>query len=361
MYSVDLVCDNAAFRALEGEWNDAVVRAGIPHPFLRHEWVRTWWDAFGAGSRLHILVVRNDGQTAAIAPLMFERAYMYGVPVRRLRLVHNDHTPRTDVIVCDRREETYRALWHALQEGRQRWDVLQLSQLPGDSPSRDILRGFAAADRHPTGIWESGAAPYLELPASISAKLRQNVRNRLNRLSQIGEVRFEVIDEASAIKAGSEDVQRLEESGWKQSEGTAIASDPAVQRFYTLLMERASQCPWLRLLFLSVNGRRIATSVAAIYDNRLFLLKTGYDPEFAKCSPFKLLTSFALQHATETGLSELDFLGDTEPWKLEWTSTARPHDWLFVFAGTPRGRLLHPLKFQVIPAIRACTSQHSRA
>ena len=86
--------------------------------------------------------------------------------------------------------------------------------------------------------------------------------------------------------------------------------------------------------------------------NRLFLLKTGYDPEFAKCSPFKLLTYFAVQHAFETGLREVDFLGDTEPWKLEWTSTTRPHDWLFVFSGTPRSRLLHPLKFQFVPAFR---------
>jgi CelD/BcsL family acetyltransferase involved in cellulose biosynthesis len=286
---------------------------------------------------------------------------MYGVPVRRLRLIHNDHTPRTDIIMCDRREETYLAVWHAIQESPLRWDVLQLSQLPGDSPTRDVVRALASADRHATGVWESGAAPYLDLPATIGAKLQQNVRNRLNRLSQIGEPRFEVLEDRAAIAAGRDDAQRLEESGWKQSEGTAIASDPAVQRFYALLMDRAPECPWLRLLFLSVNGRRIAASVAAIYGDRLFLLKTGYDPGFAKCSPFKVLTWFAMRHACEAGLTQLDFLGDAEPWKLEWTPKARPHDWLFVFAGTPRGRLLHPLKFQVIPAIRACTSRHSRA
>jgi CelD/BcsL family acetyltransferase involved in cellulose biosynthesis len=368
MYSVELVSDNAAFGALEQEWNDAVERARIPHPFLRHEWVRTWWEAFGAGRQLHILVVRQAGRVSAIAPLMFERAHMYGVPVRRLRLLHNDHTPRADVIVCDQREDTYRALWHAIQESRQRWDVLQLSQLAADSRSRDIFRSLAVADRHATGIWQNGAAPYLKLPASwkalsdtLSSKFRQNLRNRLARLTQIGEPRFEVLEDASEIRAARDDAQRLEESGWKHTAGTAIASDPAVQRFYTLMMERAAGCPWLRLLFLSVNGRRIATSVAAIYDSRLFLLKTGYDPEFAKCSPFKLLTCFAVQHACGAGISEIDFLGDTEPWKLEWTSTTRPHDWLFVFAGTPRGRLLHPLKFQLVPALRACTSQHSRA
>jgi CelD/BcsL family acetyltransferase involved in cellulose biosynthesis len=300
---------------------------------------------------------------------MFERAQMYGMPVRRLRFLQNDHTPRTDVIVAGHRDAAYGALWHAIQDGGERWDVLQLSQLPSDSITRDRFRQLAAFDGRQTGVWASGAAPYLKLPGTwdayangLSAKFRQNLRNRLGRLAHIGQPELEVLADPDGIRRGGADAQRLEDSGWKGTQGTAIASDPSVHRFYTLLTERAEECPWLRLLFLSVGGRRIATSYAAVYANTLFLLKTGYDPEFAKCSPFKLLTYFAVRYAFEQGYSELDFLGDTEPWKLEWTSTTRLHDWLFIFAGTPRGRLLHPLKFQVVPALRrTCSFQPSRA
>jgi hypothetical protein len=373
MYSVDRVSDKAAFLALEGEWNAAVERAAVPHPFVRHEWVRMWWEAFGASHQLNILVVRHAGRVCAIAPLMFERAQMYGMSVRRMRFLQNDHTPRTDVIVVnegpDRFDDSYRALWHGMLDGGPRWDVLQLSQIPGESSSREKFGQCAAAAGRQTGVWESSAAPYLRLSSTwdaylqgLNAKFRGNLRNRLGRLSELGEPALEVLADAEAIRGGRADAQRLEASGWKATAGTAIASDQSVQRFYTLLTERANECPWLRLLFLSVGGRRIATSYAAVYANRLFLLKTGYDPEFAKCSPFKMLTYFALQHAFEQRYSEFDFLGDTEPWKLEWTSTTRPHDWLFVFAGTPRGRLLHPLKFQVVPALRrTCSSQPSRA
>jgi CelD/BcsL family acetyltransferase involved in cellulose biosynthesis len=370
MYSVDRVSDKATFLAMQGEWNDAVERAAVPHPFLRHEWVRMWWEAFSTDAQqLHILVVRRDSRVCAIAPLMFERVHMYGMPVRRVRFLENDHTPRTDVIVADNVEDSYTAMWHAIHDASPRWDVLLLSQIPGDSNSRDKFRQLAAIEGRRTGIWENGAAPYLRLSSTWDAylngrgaKFRQNLRNRLGRLAQLGEPSLEVLADADAIRAGRAEAQHLEESGWKATEGTAITSDPSVQRFYTLLAERADECQWLRLLFLSVGGRRIATAFAAVYANRLFLIKTGYDPEFAKCSPFKLLTYFALQHAFEQGYDEFDFLGDTEPWKLEWTSTTRPHDWLFIFGGTPRGRLLHPLKFQVVPALRrTCSSQHSRA
>jgi CelD/BcsL family acetyltransferase involved in cellulose biosynthesis len=369
MYSVDLVSDNHAFAALEGEWNDAVDRAGVAHPFLRHEWLRAWWDAFGDSDsqKLHVVVIRRGGRVCAIAPLMFERAQMYGVPVRRLRFLQNDHTPRADVIVTEAGDGSYRAIWQTLKDDGRHWDVLQLSQLPPESASRDIFRQLAAFDGQQTGVWESGAAPFLRLGSSwsaykesLSAKFRQNLRNRLGRLTQFGEPAFEVVRDPAGIRESRADAERLEESGWKATEGTAIRADCRVRNFYALLTERTDKCAWLRLLFLSVGGQRIAAAYAAVYANRLFLLKTGYDPAFAKCSPFKLLTSFAIEYAFSQGLSELDFLGDTEPWKLEWTSTTRPHDWLFVFAGTPRGRLLHPLKFQVVPALRSCTSRHSR-
>ena len=144
-----------------------------------------------------------------------------------------------------------------------------------------------------------------------------------------------------ARRAGidQDDAWRLEASGWKKESGTAITSDPAVHRFYASLIERGTAAGWLHLLFLRVGDTRIATSYGATFDGRLMLFKTGYDPDYATCSPFKLLTYFALQDAYAKGLVELDFLGDAEPWKMEWTSTVRGHDWMFVFARNGRARV----------------------
>ena len=85
---------------------------------------------------------------------------------------------------------------------------------------------------------------------------------------------------------------------------------------------------------------------------RLSFFKTGYDPEYSKYAPFKLLTYFTIRDGFSAGLREVDFLGDNEPWKLEWTSTTRPHDWLFVFGHSARGRLAHAAKCRVVPAIK---------
>ena len=355
---VDCVSDYGRFLALESEWNDAVDRAAIPHPFLRHEWIRTWWDAFGTAAQLYILVVRRQGRIAAIAPLMRDRTAMYGIPVRRIRFIQNDHTPRTDFIVASEHEDSCRAVWNTLKADRS-WDVLQLSQFESASPTARCLRALATGDGHRVGMWKSGDSPYLTLTgtwdnyfASLPAKFRSNLRNRLSRLVKLGEPTLEILTNRDAIVAAQDDAYRLEASGWKQESGTAITSDQAVHRFYSSMIDRGTAAGWLHLLFLRAGEKRIATSYGATFNGRLMLFKTGYDPEYHTCSPFKLLTYLALQDAYSKGLAELDFLGDAEPWKLEWTSEVRGHDWMFVFARNGRARFLHSLKFQWGPELK---------
>ena len=78
--TVETITDERVFRALQAEWDDVVDRAQIGHPFLCHDWLRTWWECFGADAQLHLIVVRAGGRIVAIAPLLFERARMYGMP-----------------------------------------------------------------------------------------------------------------------------------------------------------------------------------------------------------------------------------------------------------------------------------------
>lgn len=355
--TTEIVTDMPRFLVLEREWNEAVARAGVTHPFLRHEWFRTWWECFGAGRDLHVAIVRSGSTIIAVAPLMIEQVQMFGLPIRKLDFLHNDHTPRADWIIAGPPHQAYEGIWSALRASREQWDLLQLSRVADDSRTLASVAALAIRDDCPAGTWRGDVSPYLTLTGtwdgyydSLSAKFRSNLRNRLARLTRLGEPRLEIIDRPGA--ADCQDAVRLEASGWKNESSTSISSDEAVHRFYTRLADRAAESGWLRLMFLTVAGRRIATSYGSVFKHRLFLFKTGYDPDYATCAPFKLLTYFAIRSAYAEGLCEVDFLGDAEPWKLEWTSTSRAHDWLYVFAGTWRARLLHSLKFQVVPELK---------
>jgi CelD/BcsL family acetyltransferase involved in cellulose biosynthesis len=359
--SVEVVSDLTTFLRLEAEWNAAVERAGVPHPFLRHEWMVTWWECFGRpDQRLHLIVARAQGRIVAIAPLLWEKTRIYGVPLRRLRTLDNDHTPRIDFIVADRSEEAYRAIWQSLLRTSGQWDLIQLNQIPGESPTLATLARLAAADGYRSDVWHGERSPHLSLDGTWEhyldtrgAKLRQNLRNRIGRLARFGgAIDVEVLHRARDIQEARGDAFRLETSGWKRATGTAIVSDRAVQRFYSLMLQRGADRGWLELSFLTVDGRRIATALTARYQGRLFLVKTGYDPTYEKCAPFKILTYLTLRNGFESGLAEMDFMGDAEPWKLEWASALRSHEWLFIFPDRYRSQFVRLIKFHVVPTLK---------
>lgn len=356
---VETVSDYEALLALGPAWNRLVDEAEIDHPFLRHEWIVTWWESFGTGKQLHVLVVKANGEPVAIAPLMLWRGPLYGLMVRRLELIANVHSQRADFIVGRWADEVYRALWDCLARQRGMWDVLVLPQLPAGSPTLTSLPRLAAVDGCRSGIWPSTDSPCLSLRGTFEAYLgglarkhRSNLRNRLKRLGQVGEVALEVVSHGPQLGEAFEEGLRLEALAWKGRAGTAIRCHSELHLFYGRLAARAARRDWLRLHFLTVGARRIAFAYMLCFKKRLFLLKPGYDPAYAAYSPSSLLLYMVLCGAFAAGIDAFEFLGEKDAWKLDWTSAVRPHSWLFVFTDTPRSRLLHFAKFRLLPRIK---------
>ncbi len=357
--TVEVISDFESFRALEPVWTRLLQESPIDNPFLSHEWVRTWWESFGDGRELRILVVKDRQEAVAIAPLMLSQRRMYGFAVRCLGFVYNAHTPRCDFIIASRPGEVYRAIWNYLRTENEMWDVLELCQLPAASPTLEELSLLAPEDGFFVERWHSLDSPYLRLQdswdgyfRSLDRKHRQNLRRRLKRLEELGKVELEVISSGPQLEGALEDGLRLEGSGWKEKGGTAISSRPEVRSFYTELAGTASRCGWLRLCFLKTHGLRVAFGYFLAYKDNYYLLKQGYDPQYSAYSPFNLLCYLLLPDVFAGRIAELDFLGETEGWKLDWTAEVRPHYWLYIFPGTPGLRLIRWLKFSLIPRLQ---------
>jgi CelD/BcsL family acetyltransferase involved in cellulose biosynthesis len=357
--TVEPVTDYQAFLALEPLWNRLVDEAGIDSPFVRHEAVRTWWECFGAGRELHILLVKAGEDPIAIAPLMLCKRRLHGLTLNVLEFISNVFVERFDFIIGRWPKEAYRAMWTYLRLRKGLWDVLLLHQLQAGSRSSEELMRLAAEDGVLTGLRQTAESPYLPLVGSwesyfkgLDSKHRSNLRNRLKRLGRLGQASLEVVPPADDLAGALEDGFRLEAAAWKGQAGTAIQTQPQVRRFYTQLAGVAAQRGWLRLSFLNLDGRRIAFGYYLEYRNKLYLLKPGYDPEYAPYSPSNLLCYLVLRDAFERGVGELDFLGSADAWKLDWTGAVRSHYCLYVFADRLRTRLLYWTKIRLVPRLK---------
>ena len=357
---VEVITDYRSFLKLEPEWNRLVLEAGLEFPFVRHEWIRADWDCFNPASTLHIIVVHDGRRPLAIAPLMRERVIMYGLPVHRLRGIGDVYTERFDFILCDRPEECCAAIWEYLADHAHEWDVLELRQLPADSATLEMFPPPANRTQCAVSRWPSSESPFVAVRGDwdtyykgLKKTHRHDMKKRIANLERQGPLELEVILSDACMDRDFEDALRLESSAWKAAEGTAINSRRDSTSFYQDVIKMAVRNGWLRLYFLKVGGTRIAVRIALFFKNKLFMLKTGYDPQYASFAPGHVLSMKILEEAWRLKLQEVEFLGDAERWKLDWASGLHRHFWLFIFPPRIKSRLLYHLKVSLMPRIKA--------
>ena len=357
---VETISDPNRLADLGPEWDTLAAESGLDHPFLTHDWVSAWWEAFGAGRTLQVLVVRDAGRAIAIAPLMRGRTRFCGLPLTSLETVGNDHTPRNGFLVLPGRGDAWQALWETLSRRGRGFDLLLLRQLAADSPTLVAMKRLGRDTGWLEGRWPSLESPMLRPEGAafgdylntLSSKYRAYLRNKERRAEKLGETVLETITNEADLDAALADGVRIEGSGWKGKEGTAIASEEATLRFYSLLAKRMARRGWLRMHFLTIAGRRAAFEYTLRFANRDFMLKAGYDTEYAPVSPSTLLVRGVLEQSFGAKVEEFDFLGGLDGWKTCWTKTSRAHEWLYLLPPSLPLRVAHAAKFRLAPRLR---------
>ena len=161
-FQVKVISDADEFNAMGPQWDSLVSRAGISHPFLSHTWLRTWWEAFGHGCRLHVVTVWDHANLLAAAPMQRITMKFYGVPVDAITSIYNPHTPRFDFILFRRALELlYKLIWTHLSEVG--CDVVVLQQVPEESKTLTSIQQLAQGDQWAAGSWEARRSPYIRL------------------------------------------------------------------------------------------------------------------------------------------------------------------------------------------------------
>lgn len=294
------------------EWDDLADRCEVA-PFARPGWIAALAGAFGGSLRL--VAVRRGGELVAVAPFLAGRART--TPT-------NWHSPWFEIAAVD--GEARRAAWSAMIDA----PAVSIDHVLEGSDDAAAIDDVLAARGGRVAVRERQRPPYLDLghgweqmEAAMSSNLRGDTRRRARRLAERGEVAFEVITEPSDLDAALDEGFAVEGSGWKTRAGTAVSSDGHTERFYRAIAAWAAPRGMLRLCFLRVDGAPVAFDLSLEAGGRHYLLKTGYDEEWSKLSPGKVLRREVIRHCVESGVSTYEFTGDATPWKLAWTDDAR--------------------------------------
>jgi len=155
--------------------------------------------------------------------------------------------------------------------------------------------------------------------------LREDLKRARKKAEAHGEVRSETVFSTceEELLAHLSKGFRIEASGWKGRNGTAILSSESRKQFFERFACSAWRDGTLRLSFLYINEVAVAFQFAIESSNSFWLFKIGYDENYEQCSPGNLLLGESIEGAARNGLGQYHLLGKEEPWTKRWSTATR--------------------------------------
>lgn len=327
---IEPVFEPDQFRALGEQWNALLAVSPADTIFLTWEWISTWWDVYGANSRLYVLSMRDeDGVLVGIAPLRIRRRSRLGGLVR-LRVVEfigtgGDVTPEyLDLIARPGYEAAVAdAVADVLTQDRS-IDAIDLRVCPNTSACLARLsQRLAEQHRGLVQLRLDSTCPAMRLPqswdvywASRSRNHRKKLREYERRCERELAARVRLTATPEEIEPDMLTLTRLHHERWN-NRSRAFQSGQYREfhlRLARLLMKRDA----LRLFSLETGTQAVASLYCFAYNGRYYYYQAGRDPGYARYRVGLVLLHRAIAQAIAEGCHTFDFLSGDEDYKYTW-------------------------------------------
>jgi CelD/BcsL family acetyltransferase involved in cellulose biosynthesis len=360
--AVTLARTNDEFAGLAPEWNRLHDKATVASVFTSWVWQFNWWQVYGAGQPLRILVASQGGDVVGILPLYVQAISMLGVPVRLLRLVGTGGDTHPDDLgtILDPVRGQAAALQLARAALRLRdGDVLLLSDLAADCPLRAAVESEARLAGRAVLAGVSEKIAFVRLPRtwdaylqSLSSHHRLGVRYKRRKATRSHAVRFFVWEDPARLDSVFDRLAELHRRRWQASGGSTSFSSAQYLEFHRRVMKACLPRGWLRLYCLELDGEIAAIVYCYRFRNVVYCMQSGFDPGKGKLKLGSVLLGHAFEHAIGEGNHIFDFLRGEHGYKDQLATDYRSTFCVRVFRATPGG-LAYRLRRVWLPVLKA--------
>jgi len=345
---VGVVAQYDQLAEIRQDWDALVERASSDGLFLTWDWVTAWWRCYGKplGAKLHVVTFRNaSGALVGLAPL-----YLIGSGTRNTgsmgRLIHGttlrflgsgaDTSPDyLNVLALPGLEKDVATALakHLTGKHRPGWEAMLLTDMLEDAIMtetlyRSLTREFdarAIVRRIPDSVCPYVAlAPSAEIhSATISRKLRHNIRARRRKLEEEYASRFYLWDDGNTVSDAMEHLARLHRKRFKAKGERHSFSTPEYVAFHKEVAQQFLRLERLRLYCLEARGQIVAMLYCFRYGDRIYHFQSGFDPDWSSAGVGQVLISYAVEHAIGEGARRFDFLKGEYAYKSDWATGRR--------------------------------------
>ncbi len=306
---IEIIKTTEQLEELADEWNELLSCCSASHvPFLRHEYMSTWWKTLGGGewqqAELFTLIGRDEaGTMLGIAPLFYANNQDN---LKSLLLLGSiEISDYLDLIVSEERlAEFIESIFNFLDSEKViQWQALDFNNIPDTSPTLTLLKQ-AAIQRGWNYTQETlQPCPYIPIPgdwelylSNIDKKQRHEIRRKMRRAENHElPVRWYIVEEEDILDQEIEAFLLL------------MAQDPEKDKFLTQIMRSqmrqaihaAFRAGWLQLAFLEIDGEKAAGYLNFDYNGHIWVYNSGLRFDYRELSPGWVLLGYLLKWAND--------------------------------------------------------------
>lgn len=313
-------------------------------------WFDIWLTAFGA-EHSGIWRPSQSGNNVAIPYQLAER-HIGPVMIKIAKGASNSHTPRYDVV-----GELHDPRMLAQMMSNLHVDMLEFPYVSLNSRLIQALHRQPAGVMHQLSPCES--APCVNCGTSWDdywqsrGKSRTEWNRRERRLMEDRHARFVCFTEWRDVEPLFTDILKIEASGWKGRQGSAINQHQDTLSFYTQSVRDWAERGMLRVFILFLEEVPVAFELDAEINGVLNCVKHGYLEDYAKLGPGQVLRTQVLRWAfANPKVKVFDMFGPATESKLKWATGAENLYTLRVFRRSARG-LLAWLRWVTAPYLKS--------
>ena len=307
----------STFDEVAVEWDALLVEGSHETVFATPGYVRSWWDAFGRGELLTVLVC-DQGRPAALAFLFVEEGVAYPVG--------SGGSDYLDVV--GRKDDP--GVWIALLEAlfTQRPDLrgVRWYHVPNWSPTTSQLP--KAAETLGLSVQDEGGyvAPALDLadPSVVAATLaKKSLRRKEQWFRREGDLDVTHAGRIADIAPYLDAFFDQHTARWAHTEWPSLFTDERQRDFYRRLAEAGSREGWVRFTRVRWNGTDVAHHFGFHFRGNFLWYKPSFDVSLARHSPGEVLLRHLISSAAAENADLFDFgLGD-EAFKSRFATHTR--------------------------------------
>ncbi|MFQ6121876.1 MAG: GNAT family N-acetyltransferase [Dehalococcoidales bacterium] len=279
--------------------------------FVLPPWLEVWWRQFQPKAELHLGAVRKQSDIIGIAPLQLkgEKAFFIG---------GTDVCDYMDFVAAPGMEgHFFDAL---LDDLRQRGiNYLDLRSLRPDSTVITHLVGVARNQGCEVSCHGAGVSVELDLPSTwdeylgiLTGKQRREIRRKLRRLEEMGNIDYHVIEDKAAVHDVMDTFLKLF-SGSRQDK--AVFMTERRESFFRAMTETMAEVKLLKLGILELGTLPVAMVTCFDYNDGVYLYNSGYDPQYRSLSVGLLSKALCIKDSIGKGRKRFDFLKGAEAYK----------------------------------------------